>query len=567
MRLSTLFGRTLREVPADAEVISHQLSLRAALIRQVAAGIYSYLPLGWRVLRKIEQIMREEMDAADGQEMSMPVVQPAELWRATGRYDAPAPGPALLRFKDRGEHEMVLGMTHEEVVTALAKLEIDSYRQLPLMVYQIQTKFRDEPRSRGGLIRVREFIMKDGYSFHTDAASLDEYYPRIYQAYINIFKRCGVQAIPVEADSGIMGGSASHEFMVLSEMGEDTLILCEHCGYAVNAEKAQFAKGAAESSAVLPLEKVATPGTSSIQAVAAYLGVPERQTLKAVFMSDPEGKVVFALIRGDLDVNPVKLSNALGGVELHASTAEELKRVGIVAGYASPIGVKNVRVIADDSLTSGTNFVAGANEAGYHMKNVNYPRDFTVDLVTDIAIARSGDPCERCGQPLQAKRGIEAGHVFKLGTKYSAKVGATFLDKDGSAKPLVMGCYGIGAGRLLACIIEQNHDERGIVWPRSVAPFQVHLVSLGTNNPVVVEAADVLYQKLMSVGYEVLYDDRQESAGVKFNDADLIGIPVRLTISKRTLEKTSVECKLRWDDTVELVAQSDLEAWLVTIFA
>ncbi len=567
MRLSTLFGRTLREVPADAEVISHQLSLRAALIRQVAAGIYSYLPLGWRVLRKIEQIMREEMDAADGQEMSMPVVQPAELWRATGRYDAPAPGPALLRFKDRGEHEMVLGMTHEEVVTALAKLEIDSYRQLPLMVYQIQTKFRDEPRSRGGLIRVREFIMKDGYSFHTDAASLDEYYPRIYQAYINIFKRCGVQAIPVEADSGIMGGSASHEFMVLSEMGEDTLIICEHCDYAVNAEKAQFAKGAAESGTILPLEKVATPGTTSIQAVAAYLGVSERQTLKAVFMSDPGGKVVFALIRGDLDVNPVKLSNALGGVELHASTAEELKQAGIVAGYASPIGVKNVMVIADDSLTSGTNFVAGANEAGYHLKNVNYPRDFTADLVTDIAIARSGDPCERCGQPLQAKRGIEAGHVFKLGTKYSAKVGATFLDKDGSAKPLVMGCYGIGAGRLLACIIEQNHDERGIVWPRGVAPFQVHLVSLGTNNPVVVKAADALYQELVNAGYEVLYDDRQESAGVKFNDADLIGIPVRMTISKRTLEKTSVECKLRWNEAVELVAQPDLEAWLAKIFA
>jgi prolyl-tRNA synthetase len=559
MRLSTLFGRTLREIPSDAEVVSHQLCLRAGLIRQVAAGIFSYLPLGWRVLRKIEQILREEMDDVDGQEMAMPVVQPAELWKATGRYDAPAPGPALLRFKDRGDHEMVLGMTHEEVVTALARQEIDSYRQLPFMVYQMQTKFRDEPRSRGGLIRVREFIMKDGYSFHADVASLDAYYPRIYQAYINIFKRCGVDAIPVEADSGIMGGSASHEFMVLSEMGEDTLIICQHCGYAANAEKAPFVKGEAVSDLELPLTRVATPGTTTIQSVAALLGVTERQTLKAVFMSDPAGQVIFALIRGDLEVNPLKLSNLLDGVELHSSTADELATAGIVAGYASPVGLKGVRVIADDSLRSGNNFVAGANEKGYHLINVNYPRDFAVDTIADIALARSGDICTICGYPLEARRGIEAGHVFKLGTKYSAKVGATFLDKEGNAKPMVMGCYGIGTGRLLACIIEQHHDERGIVWPVSVAPFQIHLVSLGTNNPAVVTAADALYQRLCRAGFEVLYDDRQESAGVKFNDADLIGIPVRLTISKRTIEGASVELKLRWDSDMQLVPQADLE--------
>ena len=562
MRFSTMFGRTWREIPSEAETESHRLSLRAALVRQIAAGIYAYLPLGWRVLRKITQIMREEMDAVDGQEISMPVVQPAELWRASGRYDAPAPGPALLRFKDRGDHDMVLGMTHEEVVTALARQEINSYRQLPLMVYQIQTKFRDEPRARGGLIRVREFVMKDGYSFHADTNSLDTYFERIHQAYLNVFARCGVQVFAVEADSGIFGGSQSYEFMVLSSIGEDTLVTCAACGYAANAEKATFVKGEAAKGDLLPIEKVATPGASTIQAVAAMVGVPTRQTLKAVFMSDLEGQVIFALIRGDLEVNMTKLSNALGGVELHASTTDELKAAGIVPGFASPVGVQNVRVIADESITTGTNFVAGANEPGFHLKNVNYPRDFTAEQVTDIALAQDDDPCPNCGQPLRTSRGIEAGHIFKLGTKYSSAMEATFLDSDGTAKPLVMGCYGMGTGRLLACIIEQNYDERGIIWPTSVAPFQVHLVSLGTNNPQVVEAAEVLYQELLDGGFDVLYDDRAESAGVKFKDADLIGIPVRITISKRTIEANSVECKLRRGESVELVERAQLAGWI-----
>ncbi|MHB1293488.1 MAG: proline--tRNA ligase [Anaerolineae bacterium] len=560
MRFSTLFGRTLREAPSEADLTSHQLSLRAGLIRQLGAGIYSYLPLGWRVLRKIEQILREEMDAVDGQEMSMPVVQPAEIWRATGRYDAPAPGPALMRFKDRSGHDMVLGMTHEEVITDLAKTELNSYRQLPLMVYQIQTKFRDEPRSRGGLVRVREFLMKDGYSFHADYDSLDAYYPRVYDAYVRIFARCGVSALPVEADSGIMGGSVSHEFIVVSEAGEDTLILCRQCKYAANAEKATFEKGTGVAGEPAPMEKVATPGTTSIEAVSNLLGVETRQTLKAVFFSTPEGKVVFAVIRGDLDVNPNKLSNALGGVELHASTEEELKAAGIVAGYASPVGVKGLRVIADDSLLTGSNWVAGANEAGYHLANVNYPRDFAVETVADIALARPGDRCGRCGGELAAVRGIEAGHVFKLGTKYSTAVGATFLDSDGTAKPLIMGCYGIGLGRLLACIIEQHHDEKGIVWPTSVAPFQVHMVSLGTNVPAVVEAADAMYQRLRAASLDVLYDDRSETAGVKFNDADLIGIPVRLTVSRRTVESGQYELKARWEQAPRLVPDAELES-------
>jgi len=560
MRFSKMFGRTIREIPSDAELISHQLSIRAGLIRQLAAGIYSYLPLGWRVIRKIEQIMREEMDAVDGQELSMPVVQPAEIWRITGRYDAPAPGPALLRFKDRTGHDMVLAMTHEEAVTDLARQELNSYRQLPVMVYQIQTKFRDEPRPRGGLVRVREFIMKDGYSFHPDQESLDAYYPRIYQAYLNIFRRCGVETVPVEADTGIMGGSASHEFMVLSEAGEDTLVLCPECKYAANAEKAEFAKGEGPQGPPLPLERVPTPGTTTIEAVARLIGVETRQTLKAVFYSTPEGQVIFAVIRGDLDVNPAKLSNVLGGVELHISTEEELKAAGIVAGYASPVGLSGMRVIADDSVTRAHNLVAGANEPGYHLKNVNYPRDFQAERVADIALARSGDPCPRCGRPLTASRGIELGHVFKLGTKYSAAVGATYLDRDGVARPMVMGCYGIGAGRLLACIIEQHHDDKGIIWPPSVAPFQVHIVSLAGNDVRVVQAADALYERLLGAGYEVLYDDRQESAGVKFNDADLIGIPVRLTVSRRTVESQTVELKPRWSEEKRLVPEAELEA-------
>lgn len=567
MQFSALFGRTLREAPSEAELTSHQLSLRAGLIRQLSAGIYSYLPLGWRVLRKIERILREEMDAVGGQEMSMPVVQPAEIWRATGRYDAPAPGPALMRFKDRGGHDMVLGMTHEEVITDLAKTELNSYRQLPLMVYQIQTKFRDEPRSRGGLVRVREFLMKDGYSFHADYESLDAYYPEVYNAYVRIFARCGVSALPVEADSGIMGGSVSHEFIVVSEAGEDTLILCPACNYAANAEKAIFEKGAGVAGDPQPLQKVATPGATSIEAVSSLLGVETRQTLKAVFFSTPEGKVVFAVIRGDLEVNPNKLSNALGGVELHASTEEELKAAGIVAGYASPMGVKGLRVIADDSILTGANWVAGANEPGYHLANVNYPRDFAVEVVADIALARPGDRCARCGTELTAARGIEAGHVFKLGAKYSAAVGATFLDSDGAAKPLIMGCYGIGLGRLLACVIEQHHDEKGIIWPTSVAPFQVHVVSLGANVPAVVEAADAMYKRLQAAGFEVLYDDRSETAGVKFNDADLIGIPLRLTVSRRTVESGQYELKARWEQAPRLVPDGELAATIAATLA
>lgn len=560
MRFSSLFGCTLREVPSDAELVSHQLSVRAGLIRRLAAGIYSYLPLGWRVLRNIANIVRQEMDAAGGQELLMPIVHPADLWRATGRYDAPEPGQALLRFKDRAGRGMVLAMTHEEAATHLAGQVIRSYRQLPLMVYQIQTKFRDEPRSRGGLIRAREFIMKDAYSFHSADESLDVYYSRVCRAYLSILERCGVEAIRLEAAAGMMGGSTSHEFVVVNDGGADRLVLCPRCEYAANAESARFGKGEGATGWEAAIERVPTPGAKTIEGVASLLGVPTRQTLKAVFYTTPSGDVVFSVIRGDLEVNESKLSSVLGGVSLEPASTEALEAAGLVPGYASPVGVSGARVVADDSIQSGSNFVAGANEPGFHLKNVNYPRDFDADTIADIALARDGDPCPRCGSALEAASGIEVAHVFKLGTKYSEALGASFVDSDGTAKPLVTGCYGIGLGRLMSCIIEQHHDHNGIIWPVSVAPFQIHIVSLGRHGSAVDEAAQALYQRLTVEGWEVLYDDREESAGVKFNDADLIGIPVRLTISRRMLERQSIELKARWEDAHHVVADAEVGA-------
>jgi prolyl-tRNA synthetase len=556
LRLSQVFGNTLREAPAEAQMPSHRLLLRAGMIRQVATGIYSYLPLGWRVLRKIHAIVREEMDAIGGQEMLMPSAQPAELWQETGRY-AEA-GPVLARFRDRTGRELVLGITHEEVVTDLARREVHSYRQLPFMVYQIQTKFRDEPRSRGGLIRAREFTMKDGYSFHADQADLDSYYPRVYQAYLDIFRRCGAEVVPVEADPGLMGGAASHEFMALNEAGEDTVIMCEGCDYAANAENAQARPSVAADEPPDELQEVATPGMTTIEEVAHYLGVTPEQTLKAIFYSAP-GEVVFALIRGDLDVNETKLARVLGVSDLALATPEEVDEAGITAGYASPVGHHGTaRVVADQSIQWGSNFVAGANREGYHLRNVNYPRDFEVDLLGDIAAVQDGDTCDGCGGVLRASRSIELGHIFKLGTRYSELLSAAYLDADGESRPLVMGCYGIGTGRLMSTVVEQAHDERGIVWPSAIAPFHIHLLSLGTEEQTV-ETAESLYADLSARGYEVLYDDRDESAGVKFNDADLIGIPLRLTISPRSLRAGGVEAKLRSSAEPELLPLPSLE--------
>jgi prolyl-tRNA synthetase len=556
LRLSRIFGNTLREAPAEAQMTSHRLLLRAGMIRQVATGIYSYMPLGWRVLRQIEGIIREEMETIGGQEMLMPSAQPAELWEKTGRYHEA--GPVLARFRDRAGRELVLGITHEEVVTDLARREIHSYRQLPFMVYQIQTKFRDEPRSRGGLVRAREFTMKDGYSFHADRADLDAYYPRVYQAYLNTFKRCGVEALPVEADPGLMGGAASHEFMALNDAGEDTLILCDGCGYASNAESAQARRDTTSGEPLRELEEVATPGMTTIEEVADYLGVLPEQTLKAIFYAG-DGEVIFAIIRGDLEVNDAKLARLIGVTEPRLATPGEVSEVGITAGYASPVGFEgDVRVVADQSIQQGSNFVAGANREGYHLRNVNYPRDFDVDLMGDIAAVQDGDACLRCGGPLRSARGIELGHIFKLGTRYSELLGASFLDVNGESRPLVMGCYGIGIGRLMAAVVERNHDDRGIVWPRAIAPFQVHLIVLGAAGRSL-ETAESLYEDLTAKGYDILYDDRDESAGVKFNDADLIGIPLRLTVSPRSLGAGGIEAKLRSAAEKEILPLEEVE--------
>ncbi len=551
MRLSKLFSRTLREIPAEADTLSHQLLIRAGMIQQIAAGIYSYLPLGWRVLKKIEQIIREEMDKAGGQELMLPTLQPLELWEESGRYHSF--GKTLFILADRKEHRLVLGPTHEEVITELVRRYVQSYRDLPLLLYQIQNKFRDEPRPRGGLLRVREFIMKDLYSFDIDEDGLNSSYEKMIQAYKNIYSRCGLSAVMVEADSGAIGGKESHEFMLIAETGEDEIIHCSRCDYAANIEKAQGIKSELEREMALSMEEISTPNIRTIEEVAAFVGVPTSRTLKAVFYS-ADGKLVFAVIRGDIAVNETKLKNLLKCLELRLATENEVQEAGLIAGSASPIGIKGVKTIGDTSITLGSNFIAGANKPDTHFKNVNYPRDFQVDLIADIAMARPGDSCIKCGGVLLSSRGIEVGHVFKLGTFLSEKLRAYFLDKDGNSKPIIMGCYGIGLGRLLAAAVEQNHDDKGIIWPIAIAPYHIYLCPLRMENPEVASVAEKLYQDFMAAKLEVLYDDRHESPGVKFNDADLLGIPLRLTVSPRTLEKESVELKWRNDDKVRLVS-------------
>jgi prolyl-tRNA synthetase len=550
MRISKLFGKTQKETPAEAETVSHQLLLRAGMIHQVAAGIYSYLPLGWRVLKKIANIIRDEMDKAGGQELMMPVLQPLELWQETGRDLAF--GKGLFTLADRRERKLCLGPTHEEVITELVSHNVQSYRDLPLLLYQIQTKFRDEPRPRAGLIRVREFTMKDLYSFDTNEEGLNQSYTKMLQAYQNIYARCGLSSLLVEADSGAIGGKESHEFMVITEGGEDEIIYCDNCPYAANVEKAESIKGKLEPEEPLSREEVATPGAGTIEQVAKFLKIPQSHTLKAVFYI-ADGKLVFVVIRGGIEVNEVKLKNALGCVDLRLATEAEVIKAGIVAGAASPIGMKGIKIIADDSITSGTNFVAGANKPETHFRNVNYPRDFKADLVTDIAQARAGEGCPKCGGKLLSTRGIEVGHVFKLGTFLSEKLDALFLDQSGVSHPIIMGCYGIGLDRMLAATIELNHDDKGIIWPMSIAPYHIYLCSLHPENPEVATAAEKVYGELERRGLEVLFDDRQESPGVKFNDADLLGIPIRVTISPRTLEKKSAEIKKRSEKEAQLV--------------
>jgi len=557
MRFSKVFGKTLREAPAEAENTSHRLLVRAGMIAQEAAGIYSYLPLGWRALKKIGNIIRQEMDKAGGQELMLPVLQPFELWQQSGR-DVSF-GKSLFTLTDRKDHTLALGPTHEEVIADLVHRYVQSYRDLPLLLYQIQTKLRDEPRPRGGLLRVREFIMKDLYSFDADESGLHESYQKMCQAYKNIYARLSLPALMIEADSGAIGGKDSHEFMILTEDGEDEVICCSNCDYAANAEKAQFAKTRINAESLLPLEDIATPATKTIEEVAGFLGVPSSQTLKAVFYFS-DGEFVFIVIRGDLEVNETKLRNALKCSELRLATEAEVNGVGLVAGFASPVGVKGVKVVADDSITLGFNFIAGANKPGYHLRNANYPRDFQVDLIADIALARAGDSCPKCQGKLSSSRGIEVGHVFKLGTFISERFGASFLDSDGKSRSIVMGSYGIGLGRLLAAIVEQSHDDKGIIWPLCVAPYQVYLCPLSLDKPAVAPTAEKLYQELQKEGIEVLLDDRDDSPGVKFNDADLLGIPLRLTLSPRTLQSQSIEAKWRTEKETRLLPLDNLAA-------
>jgi prolyl-tRNA synthetase len=550
MRLSQLFGKTQREIPADADTASHQLLLKAGLIHQTTAGVYTYLPLAWRALKKIENIIREEMDAAGGQELMMPVLQPVELWRETGRDEAF--GKGLFTLQDRRERILALGPTHEEVITTLVSHNVQSYRDLPLLLYQIQTKFRDEPRPRAGLIRAREFIMKDLYSFNADEASLEESYQKMLKAYGNLYRRCGLPYIVVEADSGAIGGKDSHEFMVIAETGEDEIMHCPQCGYSANTEKAVSAVAGLPEETPLPVEEVATPGMASIEEVSDFLKVPRSRTLKAVFYVT-DGEFVFVVIRGDIEVNEVKLRNRLKCSELRLATEAEVKTAGIVAGSASPVGVKGIKIIADNSVNTGTNFVAGANQPDTHLKNVSYPRDFQVDSLADIARARAGDRCPTCGNELISMRGIEVGHVFKLGTVFSEKLGAYYIDAEGNSHPIIMGCYGIGVGRLLQAAIEQNHDDKGIIWPLPIAPYQVYLCPLHRENSGVETIAEKLHTELEAKGLEVLFDDRRQSPGVQFNDADLLGIPLRVTISARTLEKKSLELKWRSEAETSLI--------------
>jgi prolyl-tRNA synthetase len=554
MRMSQLFGHTLRDTPTDVEIPSHKLLLRAGFIRPLSAGIFSYLPLARRSMTKIENIMREEIDAIGGQEVTMPVVHPAEIWQQTGRWYKI--GSEMGRFKDKNNRDMVLSMTHEEVIATLARDEVHSYRQLPLLLYHIQTKWRDDPRPRAGLIRAREFTMKDSYSLDRDQAGLDKQYEAHYQAYHRIFKRCSLPVMAVKSDTGMMGGKTAHEFMYLTQVGEDTLMICDQCGYSANRQIALYKKHAIAEDRQLPLEKVATPECKTIAELASYLSIPINKTAKAVFLiathvheTERKEQFIFVVVRGDMDVNETKLATILRAVELRPATEAEIRLVGAVPGYASPVGLMDVLVVVDDLIPQCTNLVSGANSEGYHLLNVNYGRDYSADIVADITTASDGDKCIECGNPLHSVRGVEVGNIFKLGTWISEAAGCYYLDSEGNSQAIVMGSYGIGTGRLLACIAEEHHDEYGLIWPITITPYPVHLVLLpskaeqeGSANSTI---AENLYQALQAAQVDVLFDDRDESPGIKFNDADLIGNPIRLTVSERSLKNGGVEYKRR----------------------
>ncbi len=555
MRYSQILIPTLKEDPSEAEVLSHKLMLRAGMIRKLAAGIYSYLHLAQRVLRKTEQIIREEMNRAGAQEVTLPFVQPAEIWQKSGRWNVY--GKELLRLKDRNGREFCLGPTHEEVITELVKNEVTSYRQLPLNLYQIHIKFRDEIRPRFGIMRAREFVMKDAYSFDADEKQAEESYQRMYQAYHNIFKRCGLAFRAVEADTGPIGGSFSHEFMVLAETGEDSIFSCNKCDYAASRDKAEIGKSEGKSTDHLSLaerRRVETPNKRTIEEVSQFLKVKQEQLIKTLIFQEGDHTIA-ALIRGDHEINEVKLQNSLKTENIFLASDEAIEKVtGAPKGFAGPVGL-SIKIIADDSLKGMNNFVVGGNEKDVHLVNVNLGRDFQVDSFCDLRFAEEGDSCPRCnhGQLVMSK-GIEVGHIFKLGTKYSETLGASFLDDKGKAKHMVMGCYGIGVGRTVAAAIEQNHDDNGIIFPMSIAPFEAIIVSVKPKNPEIKEASERIYTALLDAGVDVILDNRDERPGIKFKDADLIGIPLRITVGTK-IRDGSVDIKLRKSHETILVKE------------
>ena len=548
MLATKLYAPTLREVPSDADVVSQQLMLRAGFMRKTANGLYSFLPLGWKSIKKIEAIVREEMDRASAQEIMMPILQPAEIWKESGRWNAY--GAEMMRINDRHDNEFCLGPTHEEMITTLVKNEINSYRQLPVNLYQIQSKFRDERRPRYGLMRSREFIMKDAYSFDVDEAGLDESYKSMYDAYTRIFTRCGLTFRPVEADSGAIGGSGTHEFMAIAEAGEADIVYCTKCDYAANIEIGKPGIIKQDEEVLQELSVVDTPNASTIEAVAEMLNLPLHKTIKAVVFSI-DGKVVLAIVRGDHEVNEVAVQHAvLGSVEPELATSEELEKVGLTAGFISPVGLQQTdefAIVVDESVMETYNVCGGANKKDAHYVNINPKRDFNVEdiIVAPIRLITKDDVCPKCGGALEHAKGIEVGQVFKLGTKYSEALQATFLDQNGRPNPMIMGCYGIGVSRTLAAAIEQYHDENGIIWPRSIAPFEAVIVPINAKDEALMSTSQTIYTALQNAGVDVLLDDRKDRAGVKFKDADLIGYPLRITVSKNTLENNEVEIQIR----------------------
>ncbi|NPV00549.1 MAG: proline--tRNA ligase [Brevinematales bacterium] len=564
MLYSKMLIPTLREEPKDAEIDSHKLMLRAGMVRKSAAGLYSFLPLGFRTLLKVTGIIREEMNNAGAQELLPPFVTPADLWKESGRFDIM--GKEMLRFKDRHDNEMVLGPTHEEAFTNIVRENVHSYRDLPLNLYQINTKFRDEIRPRYGIMRCREFIMKDAYSFDADEAGLDANYQAMRAAYRNIFRRCGLSVDPVLADSGAMGGSGSEEFMVPSRVGEELIVKCHSCGYVANTERAAaYREYPASSEALEPMSEVSTPSVRTIEELTAFFSTTPRKFIKTlIYIAD--GAPLVALIRGDMDVNEVKLKNVAGAVEIELASEDKVYEVtGAPVGFAGPAGMKKVRIIADASVPAMVNAITGANKKDLHLKNVNPGRDFQWEKAADIQSIREGDLCPECRKPLNAYHGIEVGHIFKLGYKYTDSMNVVFLDKEGKEQKPIMGCYGIGVGRTIASVIEQSHDDHGIIWPMSIAPFHILIVPVNISDENQMEASRKLYDTLKKK-YEVLMDDRDERAGVKFNDADLIGIPIRITVGKTFAAEGKFELKLRAEKDKEVLSESELISRIGVIY-